>query len=142
MALAIVLAALGGCISGESPFDGAPDDAAIGSEPPAAAIEQLNRMNAASLTETRWDLSLSEPCVLRMQASGPGGDIAVGLVDLLAIDVQVKGNLGATTQAVQIDRSSHPVLEREHLFEADRWTQAVEYASHVKALQRACAGSR
>ncbi len=97
-------------------------------------------MNQLSLTATRWRLALTDPCVLRVEASRPDGAAAqVMLVDLLAIDVQVKGNLGGSLQAVQVERSGHAALDDEHLFDADRWTDAVEYASHLRTLQRSCA---
>lgn len=135
---------LGGCVAGEPGLDATfgESDADFGAQAtPALAVEQLNEMNTASLTRTRWEFSLAEPCTLRIEGRRPDGATDVRLVDLLAIDVQVKGNLGDSLQAVQIDRSGHPALDREHLFEAGRWTEAVEYASHVKTLQRACAGT-
>lgn len=137
LALPLVLA---GCVAGSDPaLDPRLDEPEAGSSAPESTMYALERMNAYSLTSTRWQIALVDPCTLRVEARVADGDTEVRLVDLLAIDVQVKGNLGRSLQAVQVDRSGHPVLDREHLFEAERWTEAVEYASHVKSLQRACA---
>ena len=99
-------------------------------------------MNDNSLTPTHWNFYLLGPCDLRLVGRGGVRPERIITVGLLHGDLQVKGNLGGPVHAVQVDFSGTPELIDEHLFEADRWTDAVEYATNLQALQRICARSR
>lgn len=120
----------------------------IGLDNPTAGVSaidivaRLNRMNEGSLTATRWQFSLLGPCQLRMIGRGGDRPERILTVQLLHGAMQVKGNLGESVQAVQVNFDGTPELLDEHLFEAERWTDAVEYATHLQALQRICARSR
>ncbi|MEO8280677.1 MAG: hypothetical protein ABI564_13355 [Ideonella sp.] len=107
-----------------------------------AVVAQLNRMNADSLTTTRWEFALDEPCELSLAAQRPDGRSEVLKLELLHSDIQVKGNVGGPVHAVQVDFSGTPELTDQHLFEAERWTDAVEYATNLQDLQRLCAAQR
>ncbi len=134
--------AVGACRDGGYPKD----DLDLGKSTSAASavdvVRSLNRMNASSLTATRWKITLIGPCELRLFAQRPDGSKQVVKLELLHSDVQVKGNVGGPVHAVQVDFSGTPELSGEHLFEADRWTDAVEYATKLQALQRICARQR
>ncbi len=104
-----------------------------------AIVKRLNRMNADSLTRTRWEFALAEPCELRLTADREDGSTDVMNLELLHSDILVKGNVGGPVHAVQVDFSGAPKLTEQHLFEAERWTDAVEYATNLQALQRICA---
>ncbi len=105
----------------------------------AAVVNSLNRMNETSLTATRWTITLIDPCELRLLARRPDGKKESLGLQLLHSDMQVKGNIGGPIHAVQVEFSGTAELTDEHLFEADRWTDAVEYATKLQTLQRICA---
>ena len=108
----------------------------------ATVVNSLNRMNENSLTATRWTITLISPCELRLLARRPDGKKQSIKFELLHSDMQVKGNVGGPIHAVQVDFSGSAELTDEHLFEADRWTDAVEYATKLQTLQRICAKRR
>lgn len=105
----------------------------------AEIVARLNRMNRTSLTGTQWRFTLTEPCLLRLRGRRLDGSADIVMLQLLHGDIQVKGNIGGPVQAVQIEFSGTPALGGQNLFEAERWTDAVEYATHLQALQRTCA---
>ena len=113
---------------------------ALETTPPAEDIlDELNRMNKASLTASRWRFSLVEPCELELKAKRPDGSAEVLHLALRHSDVQVKGNVGGDSHGVLLASADAPELADERVFEAPRWTDAVEYATQFQALQRSCA---
>ena len=58
---------------------------------PADIVDQLNRMNRDSLTESRWRFSFAEPCELTLKARRPDGESEVMTLSLQHSHVQVKG---------------------------------------------------
>lgn len=134
----LIAAVLAGCDEGY-PRDDIDITRSTTSGGAAVVIERLNRMNETSLTETRWEFTLASPCELHLSAERPDGRSEEMRIELLHSDVQVKGNVGGPVHAVQVDFSGSPQLTDQHLFEADRWTDAVEYATNLQALQRLCA---
>lgn len=137
----VIAAVLSGCDEGypREDLDIARSTASGGA---AVVIERLNRMNETSLTETHWEFTLASPCELQLSAEHPDGRDEEVHIELLHSDVQVKGNVGGPVHAVQVDFSGSPQLTDRHLFEAERWTDAVEYATNLQALQRLCAKRR
>ena len=107
--------------------------------PAEEILDELNRMNKASLTASRWRFTLIEPCELRLKAQRPDGSAEVVQLALRQSDVQVKGNVGGSSHGVLLAYAGAPELADERVFEAPRWTDAVEYATHFQALQRSCA---
>jgi hypothetical protein len=105
---------------------------------PADIVDQLNRMNRDSLTTSRWRFSFSEPCELTLQARRPGGESEVLTVSLQHSHVQVKGNVDSDSHGVALASPGAPELDAERVYEAQRWTDAVAYATQLHALRRGC----
>ncbi len=82
---------------------------------------------------------MTDPCTLRLRAVREDGSRQTMALSLLHSDIQVKGNVGGPVHAVQVEFSGSPDLADQHLFEAERWTDAVDYATRLQALQRICA---
>lgn len=109
------------------------------SAPAEEILDELNRMNKTSLTASRWRFTLVEPCELKLKAQRPDGSAEVLRLALRQSDVQVKGNGGGGSHGVLLAYAGAPELAEERVFEAPRWTDAVEYATQFQALQRSCA---
>ena len=52
--------------------------------------------------------------------------------------VQVKGNLDSDSHGVALASPGAPSLADERVYEAQRWTDAVAYATQLQALRRGC----
>ena len=102
-------------------------------------LDELIRSNKASLTASRWRFTLVVPCELSLKAQRPDGSAEVVQLELRQSDVQVKGNVGGSSHGVLLAYAGAPELADERVFEAPRWTDAVEYATQFQALQRSCA---
>lgn len=139
-ALSICIA-LGACSDGYPRKDLGVDNPTTGVSA-TEIVARLNRMNEISLTPTKWHFAIVNRCQLQLLAKPANGADRFMTVGLLRGDFQIKGNLGGPVFAVQVDFSENPALLEEHLFEADRWTDAVEYATNLQALQRICANDR
>ncbi len=136
-----LILAVGGCSEGYPRDDlDIPRSASGGGA--VTIVARLNRMNADSLTTTRWEFTLPEPCELRVTGESQTGPDEVMNIELLHSDVLVKGNVGGPVHAVEVAFSGAPRLTDQHLFEAERWTDAVEYATNLQSLQRICAKRR
>ena len=122
------------------------NDLSLGDRPaaadPATIVDRLNRMNRDSLTESRWRFSLNDVCELTLKAQRPDGRAEVLTLPLRHSEVQVKGNINSESHGVELAYDGEPALGDERVFEAQRWTEAVEYATQLHALQRSCAPSR
>lgn len=105
---------------------------------PADIVDQLNRMNRDSLTESRWRFSFAEPCELTLKARRPDGESEVMTLSLQHSHVQVKGNLNSDSHGVALANPGAPGLADERVYEAQRWTDAVAYATQLHALRRGC----
>ena len=70
--LAGLVATLAACSDGYTTAELDLGDRPVAPEP-ADIVDQLNRMNRDSLTESRWRFSFAEPCELTLKARRPGG---------------------------------------------------------------------